>query len=108
MATSRELLTIHAEILGADPSIWRLVEVDSTLPLDRFHKVLQEAFGWDGYHLHLFMDRSPDEDVRRALRVVPRTWLMESSIDEGLEGFPEEEETVGGALSIGQGNLYYE
>jgi hypothetical protein len=39
---------------GIRPPIWRRVLVPSAMPLDKFHMVLQGAFGWTHSHLHCF------------------------------------------------------
>lgn len=37
-----------------NPPVWRLVLVPSRFTFDKFHKVIQAAFGWEGYHLYQF------------------------------------------------------
>ena len=37
-----------------EPEVWRRVTVPSDMPLSKFAKVLEQAMGWAGYHLHLF------------------------------------------------------
>jgi hypothetical protein len=37
------------------PPIWRRVQVKSNITLYRFHFIIQEVMGWDGYHLHQFI-----------------------------------------------------
>jgi len=49
--------TIHqvkVTLYGSKPPIWRRLELPSTMTLGRLHHVLQAAFTWDGYHLHVF------------------------------------------------------
>ena len=41
---------------GAAPPLWRRIQVPSAASLGFLHDVIQEAFGWDGYHLHRFQD----------------------------------------------------
>lgn len=36
------------------PPVWRRVVVDSNATLAHLHSVLQIAFGWEDYHLHIF------------------------------------------------------
>ncbi len=49
--------TIHqvkVTLYGSKPPIWRRLELPSTMTLGRLHQVLQAAFTWEGYHLHVF------------------------------------------------------
>lgn len=102
------VLTLSIELIGTDPTIWRRLDVDADLPLPRFHEVLQSAMGWTNSHLHSFADRDPFTGRRGALGIVARQWFTADSLEEGLEGFDEADETVGGALGHGGGKLWYE
>lgn len=51
-ATSVHVIRVSLE--GADPPVWRRLEVPSMMGLDRLHEVLQEVFNWNDWHLHLF------------------------------------------------------
>lgn len=108
MSAETTLYTLRVELVGSEPLIWRLIEVDGALALDRFHLVLQSAMGWTDSHLHSFADRDPFEPPRSGLSILPRTWLDPGSLDEGLEGFDETAETVAGALQLAGGRLWYE
>ncbi len=49
--------TVHVvkvNLHGAQPPVWRRLEIPSAMTLDVVHEVLQVAFGWSGYHLHSF------------------------------------------------------
>ena len=62
--------TVHrvkVSLYGAKPPVWRRLEIPSAMPLNLVHEVLQAAFGWYGYHLHVFETGcgqfgSPDHD----------------------------------------------
>ncbi|HEX2809961.1 MAG TPA: plasmid pRiA4b ORF-3 family protein [Kineosporiaceae bacterium] len=74
------------------PAVWRRLEVPSAITLGELHDVLQDAFDWDGDHLHDFRVRGTrftpvrsdlfgppwfgeeprDEDVTPLVRVAPR------------------------------------
>lgn len=62
--------TVHrvkVSLHGARPPIWRRLEIPSAMTLDLVHEVLQAAFNWDDYHLHVFETvcgefGSPDHD----------------------------------------------
>jgi hypothetical protein len=48
---------IRVELRGVtEPSVWRRLEVPAELNLGQLHEVLQDAMGWDNYHLHVFDD----------------------------------------------------
>lgn len=38
----------------ADPPVWRRVLVPGAFSLDRVHRVIQAAMGWQNYHMHVF------------------------------------------------------
>jgi Plasmid pRiA4b ORF-3-like protein len=40
----------------ADPPVWRRLLVPATIRLDRLHRVIQAAMGWENSHLHVFSD----------------------------------------------------
>jgi hypothetical protein len=41
---------------GCKPPLWRRIEIPSDASLGFLHDVIQEAFGWEGFHLHCFRD----------------------------------------------------
>jgi hypothetical protein len=41
---------------GAAPPLWRRLQLPSAASLGFLHSVIQEAFGWEGFHLHRFRD----------------------------------------------------
>jgi hypothetical protein len=51
-ATSVHVVTVSME--GADPLVWRRLELPSAMTLDRVHEVLQKVFAWEDMHLHAF------------------------------------------------------
>ena len=51
------LTTVHrvkVSLYGAKPPVWRRLEIPSAMPLNLVHAVLQVAFDWHDYHLHVF------------------------------------------------------
>ena len=36
------------------PPVWRRLQLDAETPLDRLHEAILAAFGWAGYHMHVF------------------------------------------------------
>lgn len=60
-------LSVKIELEGSEPSIWRTMEVPSNICLERFAEIVENAMGWDGYHLHQFIKGNvcylPPEDT---------------------------------------------
>lgn len=51
---TEQIARLRIAVEGIEPVIWRQVEVPLTATLKALHDVIQAAFGWEGYHLHLF------------------------------------------------------
>jgi len=45
---------VKITLRGSAPPIWRRLEVPSSTTLEHLHRTIQEAFGWEGYHLWVF------------------------------------------------------
>jgi hypothetical protein len=45
---------IKVSLRGAKPPIWRRLEVPANTSLAHLHAVIQVAFGWEDYHMHVF------------------------------------------------------
>jgi hypothetical protein len=50
----RKVVQVKVSLRGAKPPIWRRLELPASVTLDELHEAIQEAFGWTGYHLHVF------------------------------------------------------
>jgi hypothetical protein len=54
------VVQIKVKLLGVSkPPVWRRLQLDADTTLDRLHETILAAFGWAGYHLHVF--QSGDE-----------------------------------------------
>ena len=62
--------TIKVTLAGSQPPIWRRLDVPSAITLDALHRVIQAAFGWEGYHMWVFETSSGRYGVAdRELRI---------------------------------------
>jgi hypothetical protein len=90
------VLVLKVTLRGSKPPIWRRVEVASSITLDELHSVIQAAFAWEGYHLHVFEtadgrqygDPDPELDFRsefgvRLTRVAPVGTKLRYTYDFG-------------------------
>jgi Plasmid pRiA4b ORF-3-like protein len=53
---SPAVVQLKISLHGVTPPLWRRIQVPSQASLGFLHDVIQEAFGWEGYHLHSFED----------------------------------------------------
>ena len=106
---TRDLIRFKIVLVDTNPEIWRLLELDADLTLDRVHEALQITMGWRDSHLHLFEDMGPDERLHPVDGEVrdPRRWMTHEDLEE-LDGLPETEWTLGQVLTEESSPLYYE
>lgn len=69
----RHIYQLKIALAGVTPSVWRRVLVPGGYTLDRLHRVIQHAMGWQDCHLHCFdfegvQYGEPDPDGDLALR----------------------------------------
>jgi hypothetical protein len=104
------LLQVKVTIVGSDPAIWRLLEIDPSLTLDRVHEVLQTAVGWRDSHLHSFTDTDPYVRLRAVNGIVrePRRWVSQDLLEDSDDDLLETAWTLGQILSPESGPLFYE
>ncbi|TAP39144.1 plasmid pRiA4b ORF-3 family protein [Arthrobacter sp. S39] len=104
------LLRLKVSIVGSEPAIWRLLEVDPSLTLDTVHEVLQAAVGWRDYHLHSFTDTDPHVRLRAVNGIVrePRRWVPLDLLADSDDDLPETDWTLGQILTPESGPLFYE
>ena len=46
--------TFVLTLVGSQPEVWRKVQIPGRYRLDQVHKMMQQLFGWEDYHLHEF------------------------------------------------------
>jgi len=78
------ILQLHISLQDIEPPIWRRVLVHDTMSLANLHSVIQEAFGWQDYHLFAFVvagkryeGPSPDAEGADATRVALKKLPLE-------------------------------
>lgn len=60
---SRMIFQFRIEIKNiSSPKVWRRTQIPSQWSFDRFHRVLQAAFGWENCHLYLFSPKGWGSD----------------------------------------------
>ncbi|WP_253907386.1 plasmid pRiA4b ORF-3 family protein [Arthrobacter sp. 35/47] len=101
---------MKVSIVGAKPAIWRLLDLDPALTLDKVHDVLQTAVGWRDTHLHSFTDTDPYKRLRAVNGQVPepRRWVAEDLLDDFEEDLLESDYVLGQVLTAESGPLFYE
>jgi hypothetical protein len=50
----RQIYQLKISLDGVQPPVWRRVQVPGGYTLDRIHRVIQYAMGWQNFHLHSF------------------------------------------------------
>ena len=50
----RMIFQLRITLDDVEPAVWRRVLVPGGYTLDRLHRVVQYAMGWNDYHLHVF------------------------------------------------------
>ncbi len=76
---------VRVELLGAQPPVWRRLELASDLFLDDVHEIRPVAFGWTDSHLHRFGcgPKYYSDDTEY--------YLMAYEVHEAETGIPEEQ-----------------
>jgi hypothetical protein len=58
---SEVIMQIKIKLLGVSkPPIWRRLQLRADTRLDHLHDIITAAFGWQGYHMHVFTS-GPEE-----------------------------------------------
>ncbi len=55
LQTSSFVYVLKVSLKDIRPPIWRRLQIPGILTLEELHYVIQDAFGWDNYHLHSFL-----------------------------------------------------
>lgn len=86
-----EPVTLQVRVSLDGTGVWRRLEIASDVPLDELHVVVQLVMGWEGVHLHQFVDGAPfDRDSER--------FLTPEDVAEGERGTLETDVQLGELL----------
>ncbi|WP_253904171.1 plasmid pRiA4b ORF-3 family protein [Arthrobacter sp. Br18] len=104
------VLRVEVSIEGSEPLIWRLLDIDASLTLDKVHEVLQTAVGWRDVHLHSFTDTDPYRRLRPVGGRVPepRRWVSRNLLEDSDEDLLETDWSLGEILTPDSGPVFYE
>lgn len=111
MTSSPRRLRFKAVIVDSKPPIWRTIDIDPSLTLDALHDVLQIAFGWQDYHLHVFETARPYGRLRPG-QPEPKQYGPPSDEDDDPFGFApttldETRQRIARFLSEATSPVYY-
>lgn len=59
MAAKRRLFQFHVCLRDIEPTIWRRIQVPADYTFWDLHVAIQDAMGWQDYHLHVFRFYDP-------------------------------------------------
>jgi hypothetical protein len=68
-AASREVLQVKVTLLDIEPTIWRRLLIPAHHTLAELHGAIQVAFGWEGWHGHVFTVRGREYGSRDPVEV---------------------------------------
>lgn len=66
---SREVLQVRVALLDIEPTIWRRLLIPAHHTLAELHGALQVAFGWEGWHGHVFTIHGREYGSRNPVEV---------------------------------------
>ena len=87
-------IVLKVVLTGTSPEVWRRIQVNSTIPLNEFHHILQIVMGWENYHLFEFIINGQrfgvtdeefdigDDEITDAKNV-----KLDTVINEGIKSF---------------------
>lgn len=103
--TLSEMLTLRIELVGAEPAIWRKLQIDDSTKLDEAGLAVQIAMGWEHAHMQAFTNLNPFAEPRSQATI---NWYDEHMRAETGDGESLEDTTLGQALRVANDELYFE
>jgi hypothetical protein len=80
------ILQLKVTLKYVKPPIWRIIQVPDDISFYKLHRIIQEAFGWQDYHLFEFdckgisigkPDKEYGNDIKNATRIKVTNYLNE-------------------------------
>lgn len=90
---------VRVDLVGAQPPVWRQLEVPGDLTLPQVHIVIQTAMGWTDSHLHRF---STGDDHRAPY------FITGFDVEEGEEGVLEDDVRLDQVVADEGDRLWYD
>jgi hypothetical protein len=100
MAKQHHIITLHIELSGIEPPIWRRIAVDGDISLRALHHIIQAAFGWSDSHLHEFRVEE------RTYSMLDNENVLEGGFDNDEEMFDDRKGKLNRLLYTGQRFTY--
>jgi hypothetical protein len=67
-------------LLDIQPQIWRIIEVPETYTFWDLHVAIQDAMGWEDYHLHDFKIVNPSTGIKAEIGIPDEEIAYEKEI----------------------------
>jgi hypothetical protein len=84
LGTGRPIYQIKVTLVHSRPPIWRRLQVESGVTLDRLHDTLQMVMGWTNSHFHGFRLPSSQKGARGRLLPIERADEKATRLDDLL------------------------
>ena len=72
-------------LMGIKPKIWRRIQVPEGYTFWDFHVAIQDAMGWEDYHLHEFIVRNPATGAKESIGIPDEDFQDERPMLPGWE-----------------------
>lgn len=95
-----QVFRVRLDLDGADPPIWRGLDLRGDINLDRLHHVIQLAMGWQDCHLHRF--------TLEAAEGTGPSLLTDADVSQGRKGLREADVRLDQTVTANGDRLLYE
>jgi len=94
---------LRVSLVGSEPEIWRVFDIDQNVRLRMLHIALQTIMGWRESHLHAFTDVDPHSPPSGPIR----RWES-PDFDDQMDGTLSEDDFLVGDILRAAESLWYE